>query len=102
MHFLKKKDLNGDKKFLFKLFKFTKGIFLLAKQIRFCDKRQAEAGFHTFFQKETFVKGGGSSTFVSLVNSERLEETSFASCKRQIIDIFFSIEENQLQSGLLY
>ena len=93
MHFEKERTHWRRKKSFFSSFKFTKGIFLLGKQIRFCDKRHAEIGFHTFFQKETFVKGGGSSTFVSLVNSERLEETSFASCKRQIIDIFFSIEE---------
>ena len=86
------------KNFLFKL-QIQQGNFPQpAKEIRFCDKRQA-GGFHTFSKKETFVKGESSSnTFVSLVNSERLEETSLleleqaaaASCERQIIDIFFS------------
>ena len=91
--------LKGDKKTFFSSFKFSKGIFLNLQKKLDSATRDKQERLSYIFQKETFVKGESSSnTFVSLVNSERLEETSLleleqaaaASCERQIIDIFFS------------
>ena len=87
------------KKTFFSSFKFSKGIFLNLQKKLDSATRDKQESLSYIFQKETFVKGESSSnTFVSLVNSERLEETSLleleqaaaASCERQIIDIFFS------------
>lgn len=69
--------LKGDKKTFFSSFKFSKGIFLNLQKKLDSATRDKQERLSYIFQKETFVKGESSSnTFVSLVNSERLEETS--------------------------
>ena len=65
------------KKTFFSSFKFSKGIFLNLQKKLDSATRDKQERLSYIFQKETFVKGESSSnTFVSLVNSERLEETS--------------------------